>query len=52
VALVVQLTTYLVVSRIFNAVADDIKADRVGKGLFLGAVSVIVGILNAASISY
>lgn len=52
VALVVQLTTYFVVSRVFSNLADEIRADRVGKGLFLGAVSVIVGILNAASMSY
>lgn len=52
VALVVQLTTYFVVSRLFRNIGDEIRADRVGKGLFLGAVSVVVGILNAASMSY
>lgn len=52
VALVVQLATYFVVSRIFRNLSEEIAADRVGKGLFLGGVSVIVGILNAASMSY
>jgi putative membrane protein len=52
VALVVQLATYFVVSRILRNIADEIRADRIGKGLFLGAVSIIVGILNAACMSY
>lgn len=52
VALVVQLATYFVVSRMLRNIADEIRADRIGKGLFLGAVSIIVGILNAACMSY
>jgi len=52
VALVVQLATYFVVSRMLRNIADEIRADRIGKGLVLGAVSIIVGILNAACMSY
>ncbi|MBI5559197.1 MAG: DUF350 domain-containing protein [Deltaproteobacteria bacterium] len=52
VALVVQILTFLVVRLIFPSLVADIPANKVSKGIFLGAVSIAVGILNAACMTY
>jgi putative membrane protein len=52
VALVVQLITFFVVRLLFPAIVADIPANQVSKGIFLGAVSIAVGILNAAAMTY
>jgi putative membrane protein len=52
IAMLVQLLTFIIVRRIFPAIVSDIPANEVGKGVFLGAVSVVIGILNAACITY
>jgi putative membrane protein len=52
VALVVQLLVYFVVRRLMPAIAKDIPAGKTGPGLFLGALSLATGILNAACMTY
>lgn len=48
IALVVQLVTFFVVRRIFPTLSSSIPEGNVAKGLFLGIVSVAMGILTAA----
>ncbi len=52
VALVVQLIAFTVVRRIFPAIVSDIPENHVAQGVFLGAVSLVTGILNAACMTY
>jgi putative membrane protein len=52
IALVVQLLVYLAARLVLPDLARDIPAGKVGSGVFLGALSVGAGILNAASMSY
>jgi len=52
VALVVQLVWYFAVRMIVPNLSQDIPAGKVAQGLFLGAGSLAVGILNAASLTY
>ena len=52
VALVVQLLWYFAVRMIVPNLSQDIPAGKVAQGLFLGAGSLAVGILNAASLTY
>lgn len=52
IALLVQILTFLVVRIIFPRLIADIPAGKVSKGLFLGIVSIVVGMLNAACLTY
>ncbi|HTZ16983.1 MAG TPA: DUF350 domain-containing protein [Dissulfurispiraceae bacterium] len=52
VALVVQVLVFFFVRLIFRGLTDAIQEGVVSKGLFLGALSVAAGILNAACMSY
>ena len=52
IALIVQIITFFVVKTIFPSIVLDIPANHASKGLFLGVVSLTVGILNAACITY
>jgi putative membrane protein len=52
IALVVQLLVYLATRMLLPDLARDIPAGKVASGVFLGAMSVSAGILNAASMSY
>ena len=52
VALVVQLLVYLVARLLMPNVSRDIPDGKVASGVFLGALSLGAGILNAASMSY
>lgn len=52
IALLVQILTFLVVRVIFPKIVADIPANQISKGVFLGAVSIAVGILNAACMTY
>ncbi|MBA4395683.1 MAG: hypothetical protein C0407_19190, partial [Desulfobacca sp.] len=45
IALVIQLLTFQVIKMIFPTIVADIPANEVSKGIFLGIVSLIVGIL-------
>lgn len=52
VALVVQIAVFLVLRLIFADLCNEIAADRLSAAILLGGVSFIVGILNAACMSY
>lgn len=52
VALVVQIVVYLVVRTLLPGIVRHIPEGRVGAGVFLGAVSLAAGILNAACMTY
>jgi putative membrane protein len=52
VALIVQLLAFTVVRRIFPAIVSDIPENHVAQGVFLGVVSLVTGVLNAACMTY
>ena len=52
VALVVQLIAFAVVRLMVPAISRNVREGQLSSGVFLGAVAVAVGILNAASMSY
>jgi len=52
VALVVQLLSYFIVRMILQSLSQDISAGKVAQGLLLGTISLGIGILNAASLTY
>jgi putative membrane protein len=51
IALIVQLLTFQVIKLIFPTIVADIPNNELSKGIFLGIVSLIAGILNAACIT-
>ena len=52
IALAVQLATYLALRVWLKPLAAHIEADRVSIGLLAGSVSLAMGILNAAAMTY
>ncbi len=52
VALIVQVATFFIVKLIFPSIVQDIPHNQVAKGIFLGATSLTVGIINAACMTY
>jgi putative membrane protein len=52
IALVVQLIVYGIVTRVIPGITAGIPQGKVAHGVFLGAVSVCTGVLNAACITY
>src|ERR1700675_1588900 len=52
IALLVQIVVYAVVSRLVPHFREAIEAGRAAPAMLLAALSVSVGILNAASMSY
>ena len=52
IALVVQLLVYFACTRLMPGLTADIPAGKAAPGIFLGAVSVATGILNAACMTY
>ena len=52
VALGIQVLVYLLVRQLFKGLPAAIEEGIVSKGLFLGALSMAAGILNAACMSY
>jgi putative membrane protein len=52
IALIIQLLVYGVGRLLLPDLARDIPAGKVATGVFLGALSVAIGILNAACMSY
>jgi len=48
IALVVQLVCYLIVRAVIPGIVNDIPAGKAAPGVFLGAVALAAGILNAA----
>lgn len=52
VAMVVQVLTYIGVKMAIPTITDDIPANKGSVGFFLGTVSLGVGLLNAACMSW
>ncbi len=52
VALIVQLVAYALVRLMVPSVAQQMRDGQVSCGIFLGAVAIALGILNAASMTY
>ena len=52
IALVVQLLVYWAARLLLPDLARDIPAGKVATGVFLGALSLAIGILNAACMTY
>lgn len=52
IALAIQIFTFLAMRFVFPAITTDIPANRTSTGFFLGIVSIIVGTLNAACMTY
>ena len=51
ISFVIQFSVYLFVRVLFPTIASDINSDQVSKGIFLGVLSIAVGIINAACMS-
>ena len=51
VALIVQVLVYLVIRLPMPRISERIEADEVAAGIWLGACSIVAGILNAASMT-
>ncbi len=52
VALLVQLLAFAAVRLMVPAISQHVREGQVSSGIFLGAVAVALGILNAASMTY
>jgi putative membrane protein len=52
IALVVQVLAFIVVKLLIPSITQDIAAGKSAQGFFLGALSLGVGLLNAACMSY
>ncbi|MDB5768215.1 MAG: Membrane protein with domain [Collimonas fungivorans] len=52
VALVVQLLAFLIVKLLLPTLLADIPENRIASGVFLGTVSLGLGLLNAACMTY
>ncbi|MGZ8993011.1 MAG: DUF350 domain-containing protein [Burkholderiaceae bacterium] len=52
VALLVQLIAFAGVRLMVPAIASHVREGQVSSGIFLGAVAIALGILNAASMTY
>ena len=52
IAMFVQIAAFVAVKMMIPSITQDIPADKGAQGFFLGCVSLGVGILNAACMSY
>jgi putative membrane protein len=52
IAMAVQLAAFVVVKLLIPSLTQDIPANKTSTGFFLGALSLGVGLLNAACMSY
>jgi putative membrane protein len=52
IALAVQIAAFVVVKLMIPTITDDIAAGKQAPGFFLGALSLGVGLLNAACMTY
>lgn len=52
VALIVQIAAFVVVKMMIPSITQDIPAGKGAQGFFLGSLSLGVGLLNAACMSY
>jgi putative membrane protein len=52
IALIVQLLAFFIVKALLPSLASDIPDNKIGSGVFLGTVSLGLGLLNAACMTY
>ncbi|MGH6611856.1 MAG: DUF350 domain-containing protein [Burkholderiaceae bacterium] len=52
VALVVQLVAFALVRLMVPAISQHVRDGQISSGVFLGAVAIALGVLNAASMTY
>ena len=52
IAMLVQLAAFVVVKLLIPSLTQDIPANKTSTGFFLGSISLGVGLLNAACMSY
>ena len=52
VSLVVQLLAFLLVRAVVPTIAKNVEAGQLASGVFLGAVAIALGMLNAACMTY
>ena len=52
IAMLVQLAAFVVVKLLIPTLTQDIPANKTSTGFFLGSISLGVGLLNAACMSY
>jgi putative membrane protein len=52
IAMLVQIAAFVVVRLMIPSITDDIPANKTSAGFFLGCLSLGVGLLNAACMSY
>jgi len=52
IAMLVQIAAYVVVKMLIPSITQDIPAGKGAQGFFLGCLSLAVGVLNAACMTY
>jgi putative membrane protein len=52
IAMLVQIAAFVVGRLLIPSISEDIPANKTSVGFFLGSLSLGVGLLNAASMSY
>jgi putative membrane protein len=52
IAMVVQIAAFVVVKLLIPSITQDIAAGKGAQGFFLGCLSLAVGVINAACMSY
>ena len=52
IAMLVQIAAFVVAKLLIPSITDDIPANKTSAGFFLGCLSLGVGLLNAACMSY
>lgn len=52
IAMLVQIAAFVVARLLIPSISEDIPANKTSVGFFLGSLSLGVGLLNAASMSY
>jgi putative membrane protein len=52
IAMLVQVAAFVVARLLIPSISDDIPANKTSVGFFVGSLSLGVGLLNAASMSY
>ena len=52
IALIIQILVFIVFRIIFRDFIEDIAADHIGPAVFMAFMSVAVGLINAASMTY
>jgi len=52
ISLVVQLIAFMLVHAVIPAISKNVQEGQVASGVFLGAVAIALGLLNAACMTY